>query len=40
MSHLTWRPQRECILLGVKKKWNALVLEIEKKGAEEAKKYG
>lgn len=38
MSHLAWRAQRECILLGVKEKQNALVLEIEKKGAEEGKK--
>ena len=41
VSHLAWRAQRECILLGVKEKQNALVLEIEKKGAEEGKKkYG
>ena len=37
MSHLAWRPQRECILLGIKQKRNSLVLEIEK-GAEEGKK--
>lgn len=38
MSHLAWKAQRECILLRVKEKHNALVLEIEKKGAEEGKK--